>query len=683
MFGKSLIIYAALMLPALLGAATPPASHDIRWVIDDGRIVWNVGKDMVPHRDHIEMTGEQVSCVLRWEIDEDMSLHMERSLVFPMLRRLPNDTHASLMHRISVDVPSLISVDGLSLENGKTSEVMIDGTFYSEGTWCVGKQNIGSARGSAPVPSVKLRRTVFPSVSGAFVCERYVLENIRDRSAVVYVPEYRQTFRTLEEKGKDGTYIIEVMLQGAGTYMLAKGDSVCFDVILSGRRQRDPCIAADVDAELAARLDFVREDIGESLVLESPDTVINTMFRYAKLRTSESICKTAGGFMHAPGGESYYAAIWANDQAEYVNPFFPFLGYWRGNESAVCSFRHFARYINQDYDPLPSSIIAEGTDIWNGAGDRGDAAMIAYGAARFALTYADRLVAEELWRLIEWCLEYCRRKLNKDGVVLSDTDELEGRFESGDANLCTSSLYYDALVSAGYLSEELGKPSSVAADYRKQAARLKKNIEKYFGAEMCGFDTYRYYDGNTVLRSWICIPLTVGIYERADGTVGALCSPLLWQEDGLLTEQGSSTYWDRSTLYALRGIFSAGMADIALDKLHSYSERRLLGDHVPYAIEAWPEGSQRHLAAESGLYCRIVTEGLFGIRPTGFGSFEIAPSMPSSWDRMSLNRIKAFGRDFDVTVVRAGTDRLDVTVSSDGSEKVYEIRSGGKAYVEL
>jgi hypothetical protein len=28
--------------------------------------------------------------------------------------------------------------------------------------------------------------------------------------------------------------------------------------------------------------------------------------------------------MHGPGGESYYAAIWANDQAEYASPFFPF-----------------------------------------------------------------------------------------------------------------------------------------------------------------------------------------------------------------------------------------------------------------------------------------------------------------------------------------------------------------------
>ena len=37
------------------------------------------------------------------------------------------------------------------------------------------------------------------------------------------------------------------------------------------------------------------------------------------------------------------------------------------------------------------------------------------------------------------------------------------------------------------------------------------------------------------------------------------------------------------------------------------------GEHVPYPVEAWPEGNQRHLSAESALYCRIFTEGLFGL----------------------------------------------------------------------
>ena len=123
----------------------------------------------------------------------------------------------------------------------------------------------------------------------------------------------------------------------------------------------------DVAAEFAARMAFVRECIDANLVLETPDPVIDTQFRYAKLRAAESIVATKGGYMHAPGGESYYAAIWANDQAEYVNPFFPFLGYGVGNASALNSFRHFARFMNPAYEPLPSSVIAEGDDIWNGA----------------------------------------------------------------------------------------------------------------------------------------------------------------------------------------------------------------------------------------------------------------------------------------------------------------------------
>lgn len=52
-------------------------------------------------------------------------------------------------------------------------------------------------------------------------------------------------------------------------------------------------------------------------------------------------------------------------------PFFPMLGYDIGNRSALNAFRHFARFMNAEYRPIPSSIIAEGDDIWNGAGDRG------------------------------------------------------------------------------------------------------------------------------------------------------------------------------------------------------------------------------------------------------------------------------------------------------------------------
>ncbi len=36
--------------------------------------------------------------------------------------------------------------------------------------------------------------------------------------------------------------------------------------------------------------------------------------------------------------------------------------------------------------------------------------MIAYGAARYALAKADKKEAQELWPLIEWCLEYCKKE---------------------------------------------------------------------------------------------------------------------------------------------------------------------------------------------------------------------------------------------------------------------------------
>jgi len=94
--------------------------------------------------------------------------------------------------------------------------------------------------------------------------------------------------------------------------------------------------------------------------------------------------------------------------------------------------------------------------------------------------------------------------------------------------------------------------------------------------------------------------------------------------------------------------------------LQYYSNTRLLGNHVPYAIEAWPEGNQRHLSAESALYARIITEGLFGIRPTGLHSFTVSPRLPKDWPEMSLNHIRICGDDFDLRVYRNKNQQVRV-----------------------
>lgn len=672
--------YNQIIFSLFLILITSKLTAQSRWILsDDGGIEWTV-KDDIPHYDHIEMSGEQVSCVLRWGVNENRSLYTERSLVFPMLRTIPNNTHASLMHRFATDIPSLLSVNGLSLQNERVEKIKINGIVHVMSSFSIGKLNIGGAVKANPERTIEMYRTFFPSTDEPLVCEKYVLKNISDREIIVYIPDFSQTIATLPEKGVDGSYIISSKLTGFGTFRLDPQSEKTFYVQFQAHRQNEKSLNADVEKELTVRMNYIRNSIDGILVLDTPDEIINREFRFTKIRGSESIFRTKGGLMHGPGGESYYAAIWANDQAEYINPFFPFLGYEKGNESALNSYRHFARFVNPDFKPIPSSIIAEGIDIWNGAGDRGDAAMIAYGASRYALARGDMQEAKELWPLIEWCLEYCKRKrkCSSEGVVESDTDELEGRFPSGKANLSTSSLYYDALLSASYLGEELKIKKTQIISYQKETKVLKKAIENYFGADISGYHTYRYYDGNDLLRSWICIPLTVGITERTNGTIEALLSPKLWSENGLLTQEGSFTYWDRSTLYALRGIYQAGENDTATKFLRQYSERRLLGEHVPYPIEAWPEGNQRHLSAESGLFCRIITEGLFGIRPIGLKSFALTPQLPSQWNKMALKNIRAFNTSFDINIEQIDNKKMKVLITDNKSLKTksYIIGSG-------
>jgi len=664
---------------AAIALSLIPSAAQTCWKItsDDHSISLDLKGITLPYSDHIEMSGEQISCVLRWGIDDLGHYYQERSLVFPMLRRLPNDTHASLLHRNATDIMSLVSVNSLVPKQIGASAVSIDGAVNVTTTYAVGKANIGGARGSYLKPAIEVSMSVFPSTTLPLLCETYKLTNISDKAVTVLVPEFSQVARTPEDKGVDGAYAVRADIMGSGTYTLEPGASLDFSAVFQGyRAATESMLTPDIAAEYAARMAFISDDIDSALVLETPEQAIDAEFRFAKIRASESIYRTKGGLMHGPGGESYYAALWCNDECEYVSPFYPYLGYSTGNESALNCYRHYARFMNDEFKPIPSSIIAEGIDIWDGAGDRGDAAMVAHGASRYVLTRGDKAEAKELWPFIKWCLEYCRLKLNSDGVPESDSDELEGRFPAGDANLSTACLYYDGLVSATYLSKELGEPASVTAAYKKQAEALRKAIDRYFSANISGYETYRYYDGNDLLRSWICLPLCFGINDRAEGTLKALFSPLMMTEDGILTQQGSETFWDRSTLYALRGAFAAGYADEALEQLLSYSKRRLTGIHVPYPIEAWPEGSQRHLSGESGLYCRIITEGLFGIRPTGLRSFSLKVQMPSGWNEMALRHIQAFGGDFDIETRRTDGGKLEVKVIAAGMTRTWKVAPG-------
>lgn len=639
---KRRIFIAAFMTLSLYAHAQD------RWKAEpDGSIRWAI-RNGEAHTDNIEMSGRFISTIITYGVDEKGKLVISRQLIFPMLRTIPNDTHASLIYTFGAEASPVIKISNRQV-NEIVTGFSIKGILTIEGT-------INS--------NIIVTRQLMPSVDKPLMVEKYTLVNKSAKDISVDVEEFEKYTRSHREKSVYDVYEISAKITGSGIYVLKPDDTVSFSMIYSGRKISEAELTVDIENEIRKRESFVGQ-MFNNLQFISPDSVLNRMFNFAKIRAMESIYETKGGLVHSPGGSAYYAAIWANDQAEYANPFFAYTGYSIAIEAGLVSWKWFANYMNPEYKPIPSSIISEGTDFWNGAGDRGDQAMIAYGASRFALALGDRKTAEEIWPLIEWCIEYCQRKMTPNGVVRSDSDELEGRFPAGEANLCTSSLYYDALISASYLARDLGKPESLADQYKTRAEKLKASIEKYFGADMDGFATYRYYYGNDVLRSWICVPLTVGIFDRSKGTIDALFSPKLWTDQGLLTQAGSTTFWDRSTLYGFRGVISAGGIDRAMPYLKSYSAKRLLGDHVPYAVEAWPEGNQRHLSAESALYCRVITEGMFGFRPTGLNSFTIAPQLPAAWQHMALKNIVAFGgKIIDIDVSREDDKvRINIVVN--------------------
>lgn len=635
---------------------TSPEGLVNRWeLLDVFGIVWNISGNL-PHQDHLEMSGRRVSVIVTYGVGTDGSVSIDRHVVWPMLRTVPNDTHASLSRDFGSEIEPKIFIDGHAVED-RAVRIIFDGLLTVE---------------SVDPRGLRIKRTLFPSTTYPIVIERWELTNESGSSLEVAIEPLRREERTEADAGVDGVYVLTAASDATEcSRTLEAGKTLSFDVSICGCRDNDALLSFDVAREEEKRRAFVRE-LNASLRLETPDPILNRAFDFSKLRAAESIFETKGGLMHSPGGGPYYAALWCNDQAEYSGPFFPFLGCAAGNEASLNCYRWFARYMGTDYKAIPSSIIAEGTGIWAGAGDRGDAAMYAYGAAKFALALGDRAVAEELWTPILWALEYCQQQMTSEGVIASDSDELEGRFPCGKANLSTSSLTYGALRSAINLARALGKPESVAQDFDARADALERSIERYFGASIDGYDTYRYFDGDTELRSWICLPPAMGIMGRKTGTLNALFSPRLWTVDGLATQADGKTFWDRSTLYGLRSAFAAGDTERALKHLSSYTCRRLLGEHVPYPVEAYPEGSQRHLSAESALYCSVYIDGLFGIMPTSLDRFNCTPHLPTEWQKMALRSVKAFGHTFDVIVERNNDAQLvevfvqNVTSSSEG-----------------
>lgn len=625
---------------------------------ENSEVIWDMGSDGFGISDHIEMSGFRVSAIISYGSDKKGRLRLMRHVTVPTLRFQPNLTASSFSHNFSSDSFSIY-------QSGKNVCEFPDTAVIKGSLKIVSHSNCDT----------EITRELLPAADKPALIETITVKNTCNTAKEYTVSAKAYIKKTADFLcvGNGITSETSVCLDGnfkrsenrECKYKLNSGESFTFYCVYYAY-QNTALPSFSITEEISARRSFI-DEMFSSLILKTPFPELNAQFSHCILRGSESIFKTKNGLMHAPGGGNYYAALWTNDQCEYANPFFPFSGYKAGIEQSINCYSLYESYMDKSDKPmrdkraLVTSIIAEGTGYWNGAGDRGDGEMYAYGLSRFLLEMSDIKLIERFWDNLIWCLDFAISRKNEHGVIASDADELENRFESGNANLFTSCITYDALGNCAVLAEAIGD-SKHRLLWLDEQKKLRTAIEKYFGANVEGFDTYRYYDGNKDLRSWICMPLTVEIFDRAVETIKALFSPKLYNNGMMKSTSANETTWDRSLLFALRGVLLAGKADVGIKETVNYCRNRLLGSHCPYPFEAYPEGNRAHLAAESLLFARIITEGLFGLKAIGLNKLRIKPQLNNECNEISLQNIKLFSKCFDITANQDG-----ITLSHNGN----------------
>src|ERR1700744_3156049 len=152
--------------------AGPAAAQQDRWKLSgDGGISWEVdGKEV--HTHHIEMAGKGIAAIVTYGTDTSGRLALRQQLVFPGLRKIPNDTRGSYTVKLQDHVAYSILVDGRPMVEKPVS-------FYIRGVLR------SLSRTGTPL---MMQRTIFPSVDKRAYLESYTLRNTGPLKLRVHIP---------------------------------------------------------------------------------------------------------------------------------------------------------------------------------------------------------------------------------------------------------------------------------------------------------------------------------------------------------------------------------------------------------------------------------------------------------------------------------------------------------------
>jgi len=644
------------MAIALSSAPPVAAARTDRWEIDpDGTFVCKLdGNDSASGNIDVTMQGRRLMLNVNFPSDDGTAtLAHGPTAGWPILKESWHHFREEVVRSPGNDLPN-IRIDGATMWQPRRLAYCYNGIFTIQ----YGSYN-----------NIQLRRDIFPAVDKRAAIQVWTITNAGSSTVTVEVPSESSVLST-ENDAYGIPTIVERFVYGITEQPLPAGGSKSFSVIMTCRKTSDSVLNVDVNQERISRLNLFSKAKG-SMILETPDNLINDTFDMAKLRVLESGIESSKGVISTTGSLAYFPGIFANDNVEYIGPSYTYLNDANLNSTMYNTYQVWLDDI--EYRVIRGSFESFLITPFN-QGNRGDECMMLYGLSYYLLTLADNDVANHFWPLIEKSVSIIKAKTNSYGVVESYHDEMEGRLPMGDANLSTSSLAYGGLRKASQLANAMGKTSK-ANEYDKLADSLYNAIESYFGATVEGYNTYRYYDGNTDLRGWICLPLNMGIKLRKDQTISALFSSNLWYQDdtnfkvnlkAISTEKISA--WSRETMYALRAAFKTGYANTALNNMKIVARYHMLGPRGPYSDE-----DHSDLLSPSVLYTAIVTQGILGIEPQSFTSFTCTPNLPDAWPYTNLRNIYLMGHTVDLEAQRE-LGKIRLTVKTEGETIFNQIK---------
>ena len=183
-------LYIFLFILVMISSETRAQDYR-RWEInEDGSISWRIKGD-IPHNDHFEMSGRRISAVLRYGVDDKGDFSMTRTLVWPMLRTIPNNTHASLTRTFTMDALDLVIANRKPLPPEKTISITLDGTMKVE-----------SMAGN----DLQLTRQCFPSMFDSDFHEVFVIRNLSDKEYKIEIPGYSTVYTTDPADGVESSW---------------------------------------------------------------------------------------------------------------------------------------------------------------------------------------------------------------------------------------------------------------------------------------------------------------------------------------------------------------------------------------------------------------------------------------------------------------------------------------------